>query len=355
MLILGSPKVQIFRDGELLVGGKVYVYDAGTATPRASYPTWDDATNETNANANPVILDSRGEANIVLKGPSKVEVKDADDVTLWSVDDLDADSIDVISLDGGSLLTFTGVASAVNHFQMSNSALGTEVTFEAVGDDTNIGVEIKCQADEDFTVENGDLEITVGNVIITSGDFNITSGDVNALNGTVNLSDGDINVQTAGFSFLPAGTVMWHGGSSAPAGWLECDGSAVSRSTYGTLFTNIGTAFGVGDGSTTFNLPAQARRTLVGKGGSGTGELGNAIGDTGGEESHTLTEAEMPSHTHTMHLWNADTAFADYADGSTDSYLGTQNDTQASVSAGSGDAYNTLQPSIVSMLIVRAY
>jgi microcystin-dependent protein len=54
---------------------------------------------------------------------------------------------------------------------------------------------------------------------------------------------------------VPTATVTAFAGSSAPAGWLMCDGSAVSRTTYASLFSAIGTTYGAGDGSTTFNLP----------------------------------------------------------------------------------------------------
>jgi microcystin-dependent protein len=53
----------------------------------------------------------------------------------------------------------------------------------------------------------------------------------------------------------PAGMVSMFGNSTVPTGWLQCNGAAVSRTTYSDLFANIGTTFGVGDGSTTFNLP----------------------------------------------------------------------------------------------------
>lgn len=56
-------------------------------------------------------------------------------------------------------------------------------------------------------------------------------------------------------TITPSGTVAWYAANSPPTGWLECDGSAVSRTTYATLFAAISTTFGVGDGSTTFNLP----------------------------------------------------------------------------------------------------
>lgn len=56
-------------------------------------------------------------------------------------------------------------------------------------------------------------------------------------------------------SSTPAGSISGHGGTTAPAGYLICDGSAVSRTVYAALFASIGTAFGDGDGSTTFNVP----------------------------------------------------------------------------------------------------
>ena len=54
---------------------------------------------------------------------------------------------------------------------------------------------------------------------------------------------------------LPVGTVVGNARTSVPYGWLNCDGSAVSRTTYADLFAAIGTAYGTGNGSTTFNLP----------------------------------------------------------------------------------------------------
>ena len=65
---------------------------------------------------------------------------------------------------------------------------------------------------------------------------------------------------------IPAGSVMAWTGGSAPGGWLACDGSAISRTTYAALFAIAGTAFGVGNGSSTFNIPDLQDRTLVGTG-----------------------------------------------------------------------------------------
>ena len=64
---------------------------------------------------------------------------------------------------------------------------------------------------------------------------------------------------------MPSGSIIVYAGSSAPTGWLFCDGSAISRSTYATLFGIISTSYGVGDGSSTFNLPDIRGRVVAGK------------------------------------------------------------------------------------------
>ncbi|MCW8141831.1 MAG: tail fiber protein [Planctomycetota bacterium] len=99
-------------------------------------------------------------------------------------------------------------------------------------------------------------------------------------------------------SGLPTGALVDFAGTVAPSGYLACDGTAVSRTTYSNLFAVIGTTWGAGDGSTTFNLPDFRRRVAVGSGGTGSGTLGNAIGNTGGAETHTLTTTEIPGHNH---------------------------------------------------------
>lgn len=102
---------------------------------------------------------------------------------------------------------------------------------------------------------------------------------------------------------MPVGAVTDFAGSTTPTGWLLCAGQAVSRTTYADLFTEIGTTYGVGDGSTTFNLPDYRGRVGVGKdnmNGSAANRITNAIcgivgttlGATGGSES-------MTAHTHT--------------------------------------------------------
>lgn len=91
-----------------------------------------------------------------------------------------------------------------------------------------------------------------------------------------------------------AGSVYLFAGSTAPQGFLLCDGSAVSRDTYATLYAVIGDTYGAGDGATTFNLPDLSGRVVLGTSSTYT------LASTGGEESHVLVSAEIPSHTHVI-------------------------------------------------------
>jgi microcystin-dependent protein len=96
----------------------------------------------------------------------------------------------------------------------------------------------------------------------------------------------------------PPGSMLLYGGSTAPSGYLLCDGSSVSRTSYSNLFAAIGVAFGTGDGVTTFNLPDLRGRAPIGSG-TGVGLTPRVLGTHGGEETHVLTIPELASHTHT--------------------------------------------------------
>lgn len=91
---------------------------------------------------------------------------------------------------------------------------------------------------------------------------------------------------------VPTGSITMFAGSSAPTGYLLCQGQAVSRTTYSALFAIIGTTYGTGDGSTTFNLPNLQGKFALGKSSS------YALGSTGGASTVTLTTNQIPAHTH---------------------------------------------------------
>lgn len=96
----------------------------------------------------------------------------------------------------------------------------------------------------------------------------------------------------------PIGSILVYAGSTAPANYLLCQGQAISRTTYAALFTIIGTTYGVGDGSTTFNLPNLRGRVPLGAGASAASGTNRSLGATGGADTHVLTVSEMPSHNH---------------------------------------------------------
>jgi microcystin-dependent protein len=104
---------------------------------------------------------------------------------------------------------------------------------------------------------------------------------------------------TGAATSVPAGAVSAFAMSTPPAGWLECDGSAVSRATYSALFTAISTTFGVGDGSTTFNLPDLRGEFVRGWANARAVDTGRAFGSTQAEmigpHNHTASSASSSS------------------------------------------------------------
>ena len=107
----------------------------------------------------------------------------------------------------------------------------------------------------------------------------VTDDNMNEIKDTINTN-------------TPVGSISLFAGATAPTGWLICDGSAVSRTTYANLFSVIGTTYGTGDGSTTFNIPNLKGKVPVGLNSSDTDF--DTLGETGGEKEHTLVEGELP-------------------------------------------------------------
>ena len=115
---------------------------------------------------------------------------------------------------------------------------------------------------------------------------NVANGTVNS--DAVNKSQLDAlqtTVQAYAEAIIPKGTIFPYGGTTAPSGFLMCDGSAVSRTTYADLFAVLGTAYGSGDGTTTFNLPDYRDRTLFMRNDKAVGEI---------------SDGSIPDHRHSV-------------------------------------------------------
>lgn len=131
----------------------------------------------------------------------------------------------------------------------------------------------------------------------------------------------------------PAGMIGFTAASTPPAGWLVRDGAAVSRTTYAALFAAIGTTWGPGDGSTTFNLPDARGRVDMGSG-AGPGLTARTIGQKPGGESLPAHEHSIPAHQH-----SAGSLAADYIGAHSHHTVDTNNLAQAAAQlAESGSA-----------------
>jgi microcystin-dependent protein len=181
-----------------------------------------------------------------------------------------------------------------------------------------------------------------------------------------------------GVSATPAGSIIAYAGTTAPNGWLLCDGSAVSRTTYAGLFAVVSTTYGVGDGSTTFYVPDLRGRVIAGQddmGGSSANRLtnqtggldGDTLGATGGAETndviltHTHTqEAQTPTFTYNqVELQDtgsgANAASSIQASGGSTAVTTTADASPGTTgSAGSASAHNIVQPTIILNYIIRA-
>lgn len=166
---------------------------------------------------------------------------------------------------------------------------------------------------------------------------------LNQLFGWLLDGDGNLSEEAAASieSYLgPIGMIVMWGGSSIPSdSWLVCNGQAVSRATYPILFERYGTTWGVGDGSTTFNLPNFQDRLPIGAGANA------AIGQQAGSGTATLSQSNLPEHTHTMSInkINVDNEQTG-SDGVVLATEGSNSTTKTTESTGSGNAFSIIPP-----------
>jgi microcystin-dependent protein len=211
-----------------------------------------------------------------------------------------------------AVLVVGGMLSATR-----NLVVPTNDKFYAIRNATTGGqsILIRTSGGTGVTLANGFTQLMYcdgANVFLASVPINSTNGNV-AIAGNATVG-GDLSVTgvitSGGGLIMPTGAILEYGGSTAPAGWLLCNGAAVSRTTYAALFAVIGTTYGAGDTTTTFNVPDRRDRVGVGAGSTyargATGGAVTATTSTDGAHNHTgntggttLTTGQIPSHTHT--------------------------------------------------------
>lgn len=174
----------------------------------------------------------------------------------------------------------------------------------------------------------------------------------------------------------PPGVIKEYAGDTLPDGYLWPAGQAVSRTMYSRLFDKIGTKHGAGNGTTTFNLPDKRGRVGVGRDDmngtaanrvttTGSNVDGKTLGATGGEESHTLTVAEMPTHTHIQNAHSHSILIRGNSGNSilsvsSSGVLGTpsqitpiSSDTATNQNTGGGTPHPIMQPTLIMNYIIK--
>ena len=175
-----------------------------------------------------------------------------------------------------------------------------------------------------------------------------------------------------GIEGIPTATIVPWSSSSVPTGFLECDGSTVSRSTYSALFAIIGTTYGSGDGSSTFGLPDLQDNVAVGKSNNkalastGGANTVTSTGNVGGSTANaTLSESQLASHDHAANRTNSgpgsdanfninNAGLVSAGSSSNTRNAGSGNGHSHNMSANfSGDATSVLQPYLTIIYIIK--
>ncbi len=155
--------------------------------------------------------------------------------------------------------------------------------------------------------------------------------------------------------FAHVGMIFPFAGSTPPSGYLICDGSEVSKTTYADLFATIGTAFNNPapiDSGSNFRIPDTRYRVMVGEnpGSIGSGDTirnVSSVGSVGGESRHTQTISEMPSHSHTS---STPASASNITSGASLSNSGALGSTQPE---GGGQPFNLMQPYITFNFLIK--
>jgi microcystin-dependent protein len=326
-------------NGQPLTGGKLYTYAAGTTTPVATYMD----NNASVANPNPVILDARGEASVWLDATTyKFKLTDSNDVEIWTVDYISAPITSVSPVLSGNVTISSDSSSPALKITQTGTgpvlrvqdSLDPDTTPFIINSDGYVGIGTAAPTSA-LEIDGGTFQISLSAAVLAkiladaSNTYLTAEGSRSLVFKTNNVTRTTINdtaitstvplilpgvptissqattkgyVDLADFLTLqaaaPPGAVMSYAGTSAPSGWLLCDGSAISRTGYANLFSAIGSTWGSGDGVNTFNIPDLRGMFLRGTGTNGTiaGAVGPSVGvygaDTYLNHNHTATSTD---------------------------------------------------------------
>ena len=293
----------------------------------------------------------------------------------------------VFTQGSGGNATITNGATAWIYADGGGASAQVRAVPSDVIDDSSpqLGGNLDVNGNSIVSTSDGDIAITpdgTGDVIIDG--IKHPQADGNAGEFLTTDGAGQLSFADVAASAFNSGMLMPYAGASAPTGWLLCYGQAISRTTYADLFAVVGTTYGNGDGSTTFNLPDLRGRVVAGKddmGGTSANRLtsalnGDSLGAAGGDEEHTLSTAQMPAHRHfvaaNVALGSASSSVAAVTSttqvarqyqspygggGEIFSMSMVRSSTDATVGRssqeGSGNAHNNTQPTFILTYIIK--
>jgi microcystin-dependent protein len=258
---------------------------------------------------------------------------------------------------GGTCFVLTNGTSVITHNSFKNIVVDETVT---VGGDATFKTNVSVSGN--LTV-GGSAVITgkvglsntlsVTNTAIFKAGVTILGGLVVSAGVCASAYYGSGSNLT-GLPSMPTGAIIPYAVTAAPSGYLLCNGSAVSRTTYSALFAIVSSLYGAGNGSSTFNVP-DLRGKFMGGWDAGTSVLtsvtvgmveGNVIGNAGGAQAVTLTTAQMPAHTHFV--------AREGTEGGDSGFSGVP--AAASIftgSTGGGGAHSNIPPALIVNFVIK--
>lgn len=322
------------ENGNPLAGGKLYSYEAGTTTPKATYSDQEGLV----PNTNPVILNANGEANIYINAEKyKFVLKDMDDVLQYTVDDVTLPSVNALA--SAFWREVKNITSADSPYTVTQDDNGKLIVANTTSGAVTVNLPEMSSIEAPFNVgvkqEQGSNAVTInrsGSDVIdgaatsksttaagvgfqfaadksTSPDkwssFELGTAVDNSVS-TAKIQDEAVTAAKLATAvrnlLMPVGMIAPFAGTSCPTSWISADGSPVSRTTYSDLYAFVGTKYGSGDGSTTFNLPDFRYKTIRGYGPNtsvaGTGTAGsNQATFTAHGFTHTGIKVRLSSGT----------------------------------------------------------